>query len=90
MGVARIFAGGGYQGFFQNFFRGGPKVVKIFFPLETKKTTFFAEILKIKGGKAPLSDAHASLDCGRFGTSNGLFLLTLYSIITKQQRPCLV
>jgi len=34
-------------------------VVKfVFFPLETKKTTFFSEIFKIQGAKVPPSDAH--------------------------------
>jgi len=32
----------------------------------------------------------AGLYCGWFGTSDGIFLLTLYSIIRKQQHPCLV
>jgi len=38
-------------GIFQNFFNGGVKSGEIcFFPLEIKKTTFFAEIFKIWGG----------------------------------------
>ena len=61
MGVGRIFQRGPL-GNFSTFFVGGwAKVVKFFFYLETKKTTFFAEIFKIQGGKAPpalLSHAH--------------------------------
>ena len=32
----------------------------VFFPLETKITTFFAEVFKIQGDPAPPSDAHGS------------------------------
>jgi len=35
--------------------------VKFFFPLETRKTTFFAEIFKIQGDLAPPSDAHGGV-----------------------------
>jgi len=39
-------------GFFSKIFLGGAKSGNIcFFPLETKKTTFFAKIFKIQGGK---------------------------------------
>jgi len=50
MGVRRIFSGVGQNG------------RNLFFPLETKKTTFFAEIFKTRGPKhsCPASDAH---DC---------------------------
>jgi len=42
MGVGKIFSGGAISGFFQTFFWGGAKVVKfLYFPLETKKITFF-------------------------------------------------
>jgi len=60
MGVGRIFQGGGNSGFFQRqpkiFFRW-PKSREIsFFPLESKKTTFFAKNLigKCKISKNPL------------------------------------
>ena len=41
MGARRIFSRRSTRGFFLNFSRGGPKVVKFDFPPETKKTTFF-------------------------------------------------
>jgi len=42
-------------GDFSKIFLGGAKSGKIcFFLLETKKTTFFADIFKIQGSKAPL------------------------------------
>ena len=51
MGVERIFTRGRTtEGFFQNFSRGA-KNGKIFFPLKTKKTTFFAVHFKIKGAR---------------------------------------
>jgi len=54
MGVGRFFSTGDTKGFFQNFTSGGPKVENfVFFPLEIKKTTFFAEIFKIQGVKDP-------------------------------------
>jgi len=34
--------------------------VKLFFSLETEKTTFLAKMLKIKGVQGPPSDAHVS------------------------------
>jgi len=39
------------------------KVVKFFLLLEIKKTTYFTEIFKIQGAKAPPSDAHAKVVC---------------------------
>ena len=51
----------GHQRIFPKFFQEGPKVVKFFFPLETKKTTFFAQMFLIQGGpRSPCSpsDAH--------------------------------
>jgi len=63
VGVGRIFPRGGALGDFSKIFPGGAKSGEIyFFPLEIKKTTFFAEIFKIQGRKAtpvPPSDAHA-------------------------------
>ena len=54
MGVGRIFSSGGALGDFSKIFLGGPKSGKIcFFPLETKKTTFFAKSSKIPGGQCP-------------------------------------
>jgi len=49
---------GGALGDFSKYFLGGPKVLKNFSPLESKKTTFFAEIFKIQGIFPPPSDAH--------------------------------
>jgi len=44
MVIGKIFTGGATGGFSQNFSGRAPKVVKfVFFPLETKKTNFFAE-----------------------------------------------
>jgi len=43
MGVGRIFSRGASRGFCQNFFQGGPKVVKFgFYRSKLKKTTFFS------------------------------------------------
>jgi len=54
MGVERIFSKGGPTGDFL----GVAKIGKIcFFPLETKKTTFFAKISKIQWG-CHHSDTH--------------------------------
>jgi len=51
----RDFFQGGTLGDFSKIILGVAKTGKIlFFPLETKKTTFFAEIFKIQGVKAPL------------------------------------
>jgi len=44
-----FFPGVDAEGFFQNFFRGGPKAVKFVFPAQNKKNTFFAENFKIQG-----------------------------------------
>ena len=41
------------RGFFQNFSEGGRKVAKIFFPLETRKTTFFCWNFKNAGAGLP-------------------------------------
>jgi len=50
---------GGPLGDFSKFFSRGAKSGKIcFFPLKTKKTTFFATNFKIHGGQVPTSDAH--------------------------------
>jgi len=60
MAIGRIFQG--ELGDFSNIFLGAAKSGKIcFFPLETKKTFFFAKIFKIQGGPRspyPPSDAH--------------------------------
>jgi len=53
---------GGSLGVFSKIFPGGPKVVKFFFLLKTKKTTFFANNLKFL---PPSSDAHVCLNLGR-------------------------
>jgi len=45
-----FFPGWGSKGFFQNFSRGAKSGGIWFYSLETKKTTFFAEIFKIQGG----------------------------------------
>ena len=50
-----FFPEGGTRGFFQKFLWGAKSGVICFFPLETVKTTFFAEILKIP---PPPSNAH--------------------------------
>jgi len=50
--------GGSTWRFFQNFSRGDKICEICFFPLETKKTTFFAKIFKIQEGQVPPSDAH--------------------------------
>jgi len=45
---------GGAPGDFSNIFPWGAKSGEIcFFPLENKKTTFFAETFKIQGGGSP-------------------------------------
>jgi len=55
MGVGRIFSRGGPLGDFFYIFPEGGKSDEIWFlPLKTKKTTFFAENVKIQGDKAPL------------------------------------
>jgi len=60
MGVGRIFSRGTSRAYFQNFSRGGKSGEICFFPLKTKKTTFFAEHFKIQErGKPPTSDAYA-------------------------------
>jgi len=41
------------RGFFQNLSRGSKSSKICFFPLETKKTTFFAKMFKIQGGAWP-------------------------------------
>ena len=41
MGVGKIFSRRGTRGFFQNFSRGTKSGEICFFPLKTKKTTFF-------------------------------------------------
>ena len=54
MGVGRIFSGGAVRDFPKIFSGGGPKVVKFgFYPSKLKKQPFFANNLKIQGGKAP-------------------------------------
>ena len=55
MGVGRIFSRGGVsRGLSQNFFQGGPKVVKFgFYPSKLRKTSFFANNFKIQGGPNP-------------------------------------
>jgi len=52
MVVGRIFPGGVTTGFFQNFPGDGKSGEICFFPLKTKKTTFFAKKFKIQGGKS--------------------------------------
>jgi len=47
-----LFQGGTTVGFFK-FFLGGDKSGEIFFPLETKKTTFFGESFNIQGTLSP-------------------------------------
>jgi len=42
------------KGLFLNFSRGAKSVKICFFPLETKKTTFFDKNFKIQGALAPL------------------------------------
>jgi len=57
MGVGRIFSRGTSRGFCQNFFQGGPKVVKFgFYRSKLKKQPFLANNFKIQGGllAAPL------------------------------------
>jgi len=67
MGVGRIFSRGDTRWFFQNFYRGAKSGEICFFPLETKKTTFFAKMFKIQGGQGPPahlpSDVHAVQSC---------------------------
>jgi len=59
MGVGRIFSREAH-GDFSKIFPGVAKSGEIcFFPLETKKTTFFAEIFQIQEGLSPTSDANA-------------------------------
>ena len=53
MSVGRIFSRGGPRGFFLNFSSGAKSGEIWFFPLETKKTTFFAENFKIQGRQGP-------------------------------------
>jgi len=58
-----FFSGRGLYWIARKFFQGGAKSGEIcFFLLETKKTTFFAEIFKVqvgpKSSPALLSDAH--------------------------------
>ena len=48
--VGRIFCGAHEEIFPKFFLRGGKNGEICFFPLETTKTTFFAEIFKIQGG----------------------------------------
>jgi len=48
-----FFPGRATRVFFYNFSRGGKSGEICFFPLETKKTTFFAEIFKIQGRQGP-------------------------------------
>ena len=50
-----FFPGGGALGYFSKTFLGGDKSGEIcFFPLETKKTTFFAAFFQSRGAKVPL------------------------------------
>jgi len=62
MGARKFFfQGGPLLDFYKNFCRGFKSGEICFFPLETKKTTFFAEIFKIQGAlgpPSPPSDAH--------------------------------
>jgi len=53
MGVGRIFSRWATRGFFKNFSRGAKSGEIRFFPLKTKKTTFFAKDFKIQGGLDP-------------------------------------
>jgi len=46
-GSRKDFFQGGVRGFFRNFSRGRKSGETCFFPLESKKTTFFAKIFKI-------------------------------------------
>jgi len=52
--VSERFFPGAHQGIFPKFCRGGQKWWNLFFPPETMKTTFFAEIFKTWGGARPL------------------------------------
>jgi len=61
MGIRRGFSRGRGIGNFSKIILGGAKTGEIcFFPLETKKITFFAEIFKPRGATAPCppSDFH--------------------------------
>ena len=54
MGVGRIFSRGGTCGFFQNLSMGAKSGEICFFPLETKKTTFFCwNFQNPRGGQDP-------------------------------------
>jgi len=63
MGVGMIFLGAEIGDFSKNLL-GGPKWMKVvFFPLETKKTTFYLKFSKSTGATASLTppyDAHGS------------------------------
>jgi len=54
-GCRKDFFQGGALGYFSKIFRrgAGEKWINLFFPLETKKTTFFAEFFKIRVGQCP-------------------------------------
>jgi len=53
MGVGRIFPGGLLENCSKKFLGGSKSGEICFFPLETKKTTFFAEIFKIQVEPCP-------------------------------------
>jgi len=63
MGVGRIFSR--WEDFCKTFLGAAKSGEICFIPLENKKTTFFAEILKIQAGQGlpfpPPSDAHTKL-----------------------------
>jgi len=55
MGVGTIFSRGGTRGFFQNFSKGGAKVVKfVFFHSKLKKQPFLLKMSKSRGARSPL------------------------------------
>ena len=78
MGVGKILSRGATKGFFQNFCRGDQSGEICFFPLETKKTTFFCWIFKFQGEPLafpdPPSDTHAP---NRSPNPNADLMLTL-------------
>jgi len=52
MGIGRIISRGATRGFFK-ILVGGSKVVKLVFPLETKKQPILLKFKKSKGGLSP-------------------------------------
>jgi len=54
MGLGKIFSRGGTRGFFQNFSRVGPKVVKFVFSHSKLRKPFLLKRSKCKRDKTPL------------------------------------